>query len=324
MNRTIAMLIPTVVLFAMALILINHFSSGDDKPVPTEGPSVQAPMQAPAQGQSQPGMPYFEQGGQGALAPGQPSAAAPGQSGGQPGGQPGGMMTETPAGMVSPGEGEPATIPTGPAGSAASGEPRTALGRMASKSGADLATPLEGKKKEPVKGTDKGTEKAAAAKPAEKAAPAPAKAEKAAPAPAKAEKAAPVARPQAAAPAAPAAQAAPAKAAAAPTVPQTAKGDHAITSATIKFSGSTAILHLQGDAPIQYKYIVLPNPDRLALDLVGAWSVSAPAVPSNRVIEKVRVGRYGENTRIVLDLKAAPTKHEVVKSGDKGIEVRVQ
>lgn len=307
MNKTIAMLIPTVVLFAMALILFNHFGSGDDKSAPVEGPSVQAPIQAPAQGQpaqpaqpgqpGQPGMPYFEQGGQGALAPGQP----------------GGMMTETPAGMVSPGEGEPATTPTGPAGSAGSaapGEPRTALGRMASKSGADLATPLEGKKKEPVKGTEKG----APARQAEKAASAPAKGDKA-------EKATPAAKPQAAAPAV---QAAPTKTAAAPATPQTAKGDHAITSATIKFSGSTAILHLQGDAPIQYKYIVLPNPDRLALDLVGAWSVSAPAVPSNRVIEKVRVGRYGENTRIVLDLKAAPTKHEVVKSGDKGIEVRVQ
>uniref|UniRef100_B8DNG2 AMIN domain-containing protein n=1 Tax=Nitratidesulfovibrio vulgaris (strain DSM 19637 / Miyazaki F) TaxID=883 RepID=B8DNG2_NITV9 len=304
MNKTIAMLIPTVVLFAMALILFNHFGSGDEKPAPVEGPSVQAPMQAPTQGQpqpGQPGMPYFEQGGQGALAPG------------QSGGQPGGTMTETPAGMVSPGEGEPAATPPG---ASASAEPRTALGRMASKSGADLATPLESKKKEPVKGTDKGTEKAAPAKQAEKAAPTPAKAEKT-------EKAAPAAKPQAAAPA-PAAQPAPAKAAAAPASPQTAKGDHAITSATIKFSGSTAILHLQGDAPIQYKYIVLPNPDRLALDLVGAWSVSAPAVPSNRVIEKVRVGRYGENTRIVLDLKAAPTKHEVVKSGDKGIEVRVQ
>lgn len=291
MNKTIAMLIPTVVLFAMALIVLNHFSSGDDKPAPAEGPSVQAPMQAPGQGQSQPaqpgqpGMPYFEQGGQGTLAPGQPGSA----------------MTETPAGMVSPGEGEPAGTAAAPSGQAASGEPRTALGRMASKSGADLATPLEAKKKEPAK----GTEKPAPAKPAEKPAPAPvAKTEKAAPAPATA----------------------PAKAAApAPAVtPQTAKGDHAITSATIKFSGNTAILHLQGDAPIQYKYIVLPNPDRLALDLTGAWSVTAPAVPSNRVIEKVRVGRYGENTRIVLDLKAAPTKHEVVKSGDKGIEVRVQ
>lgn len=312
MNKTIAMLIPTVVLFAMALILFNHFGSGDDKSAPVEGPSVQAPIQAPVQGQpaqpaqpgqpGQPGMPYFEQGGQGALAPGQP----------------GGMMTETPAGMVSPGEGEPVTPPTGSAGSAgsaASGEPRTALGRMASKSGADLATPLEGKKKEPVKGADKGAEKGT-----DKAAPV-RQAEKAAPSPAKAEKAASAAKPQAAAPAV---QAAPAKTASAPATPQTAKGDHAITSATIKFSGSTAILHLQGDAPIQYKYIVLPNPDRLALDLVGAWSVSAPAVPSNRVIEKVRVGRYGENTRIVLDLKAAPTKHEVVKSGDRGIEVRVQ
>lgn len=315
MNKTIAMLIPTVVLFAMALILFNHFGSGDEKTAPVEGPSVQAPMQTPAQGQpqpgqpaqpGQPGMPYFEQGGQGALAPG------------QPGGQPGGTMTETPAGMVSPGEGEPA-IPAGPSASA---EPRTALGRMASKSGADLATPLESKKKEPVKGTDKGADKGAAnavpAKQAEKAAPA--KVEKT-------EKAVPAAKAQAAAPAAPVApitQTAPAKATAAPTVPQTAKGDHAITSATIKFSGSTAILYLQGDAPIQYKYIVLPNPDRLALDLVGAWSVSAPAVPSNRVIEKVRVGRYGENTRIVLDLKAAPTKHEVVKSGDRGIEVHVQ
>lgn len=298
MNKTIAMLIPTVVLFAMALIVLNHFSSGDEKPAPVEGPSVQAPMQTPGQtpGQGQPqpaqpgqpGMPYFEQGGQGALAPGQP----------------GGTMTETPAGMVSPGEGEPAGSPgsagqAGQAGQAASGEPRTALGRMASKSGADLAAPLESKKKEPAK----GTEKAAPAKPAEKAAPA--------------------AKPQVAAPAAPAAQSAPAKAAPAAT-PQTAKGDHSITSATIKFSGSTAILHLQGDAPIQYKYIVLPNPDRLALDLTGAWSVTAPSVPSNRVIEKVRVGRYGENTRIVLDLKAAPTKHEVVKSGDRAIEVRVQ
>lgn len=320
MNKTIAMLIPTVVLFAMALILFNHFGSGDEKSAPVEGPSVQAPMQTPAQGQpqpgqatqpGQPGMPYFEQGGQGALAPG------------QTGGQPGGMMTETPAGMVSPGEGEPATVPNG---SAAPGEPRTALGRMASKSGADLATPLESKKTQPVKGTEKGTDKAAPAKQAEKSAPASAKAEKT-------EKAAPAAKPQAAAPVAPAAKpqaaapvatAAPAKAAPAPASPQTAKGDHAITSATIKFSGSTAILHLQGDAPIQYKYIVLPNPDRLALDLVGAWSVSAPAVPSNRIIEKVRVGRYGENTRIVLDLKAAPAKHEVVKSGEKTIEVRVQ
>jgi hypothetical protein len=301
MNKTIAMLIPTVVLFAMALIVLNHFSSGDEKSAPVEGPSVQAPMQTPGQapgpGQplpaqpGQPGMPYFEQGGQGALAPGQP----------------GGTMTEPPAGMVSPGEGEPAGSPgsAGQAGQAASGEPRTALGRMASKSGADLAAPLESKKKEPAK----GTEKAAPAKPAEKAAPVPVKGEKA-------EKAAPAtaAKPQATAPA----KAAPA------ATPQTAKGDHSITSATIKFSGSTAILHLQGDAPIQYKYIVLPNPDRLALDLTGAWSVTAPSVPSNRVIEKVRVGRYGENTRIVLDLKAAPTKHEVVKSGDRVIEVRVQ
>ncbi|NHZ45242.1 AMIN domain-containing protein, partial [Desulfovibrio sp. XJ01] len=199
MNKTIAMLIPTVVLFAMALILFNHFGSGDEKSAPVEGPSVQAPMQTPAQGQSQPGqamqpgqpgMPYFEQGGQGALAPG------------QNGGQPGGMMTETPAGMVSPGEGEPATVPNG---SAASGEPRTALGRMASKSGADLATPLESKKTQPVKGTDKGTDKAASAKQAEKSAPASAKAEKT-------EKAAPAAKPQAAASAPPAAkpQAAPA------------------------------------------------------------------------------------------------------------------
>lgn len=299
MNKTIAMLIPSVVLFAMALILINHFRSGDQMSAPAEGPSVQAPMQAAvqepalapaqslAQGRVEPGqtgMPYIEQGGQGALAPGQP-----------------GVMVETPAGAGLPGEGGPAgSLKAQSAVPSAPGEPRPAPKRMAAKSGSGVAAAAQTKKQESAKGTEKTRP---AATPPQAAAPV---------------RARPAATPpQIAAPGRGTPQ----------SDKQTAKAEkdkHVITSAAIKFSGSTAILHLQGDAPIQYKYIVLSNPNRLALDLTGAWSVAAPAVPANRVIEKVRVGRYGEKTRIVLDLKAAPTMHEVVKSGERTIEVRVQ
>ena len=50
-------------------------------------------------------------------------------------------------------------------------------------------------------------------------------------------------------------------------------------------------------------YSVLGNPDRVVLDLAGNWEITVPRVPSNRLIQAVRVGQHEDKTRIVFDMK---------------------
>lgn len=311
MNKNIAMLIVAVLLFAMALIAVNQFSSGEPDPtVPAEVTAVpevtgQVTEQTGTVDAGNPGSgngtmsgglmpldngtlrelpPVGEASGAGAL------ADPHGLAGVQPGEEEGPLVDQ------------PGLKP----------ESHKAAKAVTSQSAQPAKAAQKAEHKPAQKDAPKATAKAEA--PKHEAKPAKTEAAKAAPAKAEAPKkqaAAPVA-PAAKAEAAPAAKAAPKAAAGG----QTAK-------ASIKFEGSTAVLHLEGASGAQYKSFVLKEPDRMVVDLVGAWTVNVPAVPSNRVIKAVRVGKPGEKTRIVLDLDKGPDGHEVVKKGG-ALEVRVK
>ena len=79
--------------------------------------------------------------------------------------------------------------------------------------------------------------------------------------------------------------------------------ERVVTSAKFSMKGSLIKLVLQGNAPMVGHYSVLGNPDRVVLDLAGNWEITVPRVPSNRLIQAVRVGQHDDKTRIVFDMK---------------------
>ncbi len=85
-----------------------------------------------------------------------------------------------------------------------------------------------------------------------------------------------------------------------------------------------ATVRLVGTAPIDYKSMTLNNPERLVIDLEGKWQIKAPGVPKNPLVTNVRLGKFADKTRIVIDLsgKAAHTRYLLSK--DKlSLDIRV-
>ena len=70
--------------------------------------------------------------------------------------------------------------------------------------------------------------------------------------------------------------------------------------------------------------MLLSDPERLVVDLIGEWSMAAPDVPHNLVINSMRLGRSGERTRIVLDLRQKPADYEIKRVDPTAIEIRVR
>lgn len=86
-----------------------------------------------------------------------------------------------------------------------------------------------------------------------------------------------------------------------------------------------ATIRIAANAPLNYKSMTLENPDRVVIDLDGAWQFPAnPGIPKNELVQSVRVGKNGDKTRVVIDLKEKPRSARVLpaKGGD-GFDVRV-
>lgn len=99
--------------------------------------------------------------------------------------------------------------------------------------------------------------------------------------------------------------------------------ERVVTSARFSMQGSQIKLTLQGNAPMVGHYFLLGSPDRVVLDLAGNWQVSVPSVPSNRLIEAVRVGQHDDKTRIVFDMKTTG-KVALVPLNRNALELRIQ
>lgn len=85
-----------------------------------------------------------------------------------------------------------------------------------------------------------------------------------------------------------------------------------------------AVLEIKANGPVRCKTFKLISPDRLVVDLIGKWKVPTPTVPSNTIIQRVRVGEAPERTRIVLDLKRPLKVDKIVQVNDTTINVRMQ
>ena len=85
-----------------------------------------------------------------------------------------------------------------------------------------------------------------------------------------------------------------------------------------------ATVRLTGNAPLRYKSMNLSNPERVVVDLEGQWQIKAPGVPGNPLVSNVRVGKMGDKTRVVIDLKEKPRTTRLVLAKDGNtLDVRV-
>jgi hypothetical protein len=83
-------------------------------------------------------------------------------------------------------------------------------------------------------------------------------------------------------------------------------------------------LLLEADGAFPCKTFALSGPDRLVIDLPGAWKgMKAPTVPGNRIVRKARVGLQSNSARLVLDLNSPLKNHKVEQRGNM-VEILVQ
>lgn len=86
-----------------------------------------------------------------------------------------------------------------------------------------------------------------------------------------------------------------------------------------------ATVRIGADKPIKYSSMTLENPNRVVLDLDGQWEFPPdPGIPRNDLVEHVRIGKNGDKTRVVIDLKDKPRQSRVVTSNNGAtVDVRV-
>jgi hypothetical protein len=116
----------------------------------------------------------------------------------------------------------------------------------------------------------------------------------------------------------------PASASAAQSPEKSYKSAHTLTNISLTFVGNDMRLLLEADNAFPCKTFALSGPDRLVIDLPGAWKgMKAPTVPGNRIVRKARVGLQSNSARIVLDLSSPLKNHKVEQRGNV-VEILVQ
>lgn len=99
----------------------------------------------------------------------------------------------------------------------------------------------------------------------------------------------------------------------------------AITGLSLRFRNPGMFLSLEADRPVQLKYFILSNPDRLVVDIAGRWQgVRAPAIPGNNLVKSARVGRQGNADRLVLDMFVPLRRHELRRISATAAELYFQ
>ena len=84
-----------------------------------------------------------------------------------------------------------------------------------------------------------------------------------------------------------------------------------------------ATVRIEGSSPIEYKYLPLENPPRVAVDLMGEWIVKAPGVPKNPAVTNVRLGKLEGRTRVVIDLTGPGKIRHILSKDRKRLDVRI-
>ncbi len=109
-----------------------------------------------------------------------------------------------------------------------------------------------------------------------------------------------------------------------PAAPSKPAAPKVVSSIVVYATQEGATVRVVGAVPLVYKTLHLKNPDRAVVDLDGPWTVKAPGVPANKVVNTVRIGKQAKGTRIVIDLKGAPEAVNFIKKDARTLDVRVR
>lgn len=104
-----------------------------------------------------------------------------------------------------------------------------------------------------------------------------------------------------------------------------AQAERNITKFVVFARDKGATIRLVGNSSLrQYKMNTLSNPDRLVVDLDGKWAVKAPGIPKNQIVGNIRLGKYDNYTKVVIDLKNKPKNTKVIFNNDnKTMDIRL-
>lgn len=93
---------------------------------------------------------------------------------------------------------------------------------------------------------------------------------------------------------------------------------------TVLTRNGGATVRLSASDEITYKHMILTQPDRFVIDLTGRWDVSTDAIPSNPLVTNIRLGRFKNRTRVVIDMTSQPRNARVNLSKNRcRLDVRV-
>ncbi len=93
---------------------------------------------------------------------------------------------------------------------------------------------------------------------------------------------------------------------------------------TVLTRNGGATVRLSASDEITYKHMILTQPDRFVIDLTGRWDVSTDAIPSNPLVTNIRLGRFKNRTRVVIDMTSQPRNAKVNLSKNRcRLDVRV-
>lgn len=104
-----------------------------------------------------------------------------------------------------------------------------------------------------------------------------------------------------------------------------ARGEGNITRFVVFSRENGATIRISGDRTMKYKTINLENPDRIVIDIDGNWKFPPKLeVPRNALVNTARVGKNGDKTRLVIDLKEKPRVSRYLPSKNSdSLDVRV-
>ncbi len=100
---------------------------------------------------------------------------------------------------------------------------------------------------------------------------------------------------------------------------------HALRDISVEVFEEQVIVRIEAEGPFPVKTFLLPNPNRLVVDLPGDWTnIKAPSVPQNRLIRSARLGSQSSGPRLVLDLRAPLTSRTVQRPDSNTVEITLE
>ena len=101
-------------------------------------------------------------------------------------------------------------------------------------------------------------------------------------------------------------------------------GQKAISRTRLEIGARSATFRMTGASELKGKAFALKEPDRVVVDLNGAWGINLGKTPNNTLIKSVRAGNQEANTRLVFDLHRAPRSFKLVQVAPKTLELQIR